>query len=125
MPLPGDEPGRLRRGSEPRSRGRVPRQGGLTPTGEARPRPIGGPMRRTPRIPSTPKTPRTLAAALAALALAAGLGLAGCGGSAPPTSNATATGTAADTFPVTVGPLTLTERPDRIVVLTPSLTETV
>jgi iron complex transport system substrate-binding protein len=80
-------------------------------------------MRRTPRITSTPKTPRTLAAALAALALA--VGLAGCGGSAPPTSNATATGTAADTFPVTVGPLTLTERPDRIVVLTPSLTETV
>src|SRR6185503_2665027 len=79
-------------------------------------RPIGGPMRRTPRTPSI---------LAAALALAVGLAIAGCGGSASPTSTATATGTPTDTFPVTVGPLTLTERPARIVVLSPSLTETV
>jgi iron complex transport system substrate-binding protein len=68
------------------------------------------------------RTPRILAAAFAALALTVGLG--GCG-SASPTSPATATGATADTFPITVGPLTLTERPERIVVLSPSLTETV
>jgi iron complex transport system substrate-binding protein len=71
----------------------------------------------------TPRTPTILAAALAALTLAVGLGVGGCGGPAAPTSNATATGTPVDTFPVTVGPLTLTERPERIVVLSPSLTE--
>jgi iron complex transport system substrate-binding protein len=76
-------------------------------------------MRRTPR------TPRLLVAASAALALVVGLGLVACGGSASPTSNATATGTPTDTFPVTVGPLTLAKRPERVVVLSPSLTETV
>jgi iron complex transport system substrate-binding protein len=77
-------------------------------------------MRRTPK---PPRTARILAAAFAALALV--VGLAGCGGSASPTAPATTAGASADTFPVTVGPLTLTERPARIVVLSPSLTETV
>src|SRR5688500_15433782 len=66
-------------------------------------------MRRTPRILT----------ALVALTLAAS----GCGST--PTTTPTPTGSPADTFPVTVGGLTLTERPDRIVVLSPSLTESV
>jgi len=67
------------------------------------------------------RTPRILSAVIAALALA----VAGCG-SKPGAPAATATGSpGADTFPVTVGALTLAERPDRVVILSPTLTEMV
>jgi iron complex transport system substrate-binding protein len=65
------------------------------------------------------RTPRILTATLVALTLA----VAGCGST--PSATPTPTGSPGDTFPVTVGGLTLSERPDRIVVLSPSITETV
>jgi iron complex transport system substrate-binding protein len=66
------------------------------------------------------RTPRIIAAALVALTFV----VAGCG-STPANPTPSASGTSADVFPVTVGPLTLTDRPDRIVVLSPALTEMV
>jgi len=72
-------------------------------------------MRRTPRTLRTAIT----AAGLAALALVlAGAGVAAAATPAP-------TASSGDTFPVTVGPLTLTARPEKIVVLSPTLTEMV
>jgi iron complex transport system substrate-binding protein len=67
------------------------------------------------------RTPRILAATFAALALVV---VGGCG-STPGNPTPSASATSADVFPVTVGPLTLTDQPDRIVVLSPSLTEMV
>ncbi|MEU8655456.1 ABC transporter substrate-binding protein [Actinoplanes philippinensis] len=63
---------------------------------------------------------RLLTAAIAASALF----LTGCAGDDPqPTVTTTTSGAAAAAYPVTVGAVTLTERPDRIVSLSPTATE--
>jgi iron complex transport system substrate-binding protein len=64
------------------------------------------------------RTPSVLVAALA-------LAVAGCTSSGSPQATTSPTASSADTFPVTVGGLTVSQRPSRIVVLSPTLTEMV
>jgi iron complex transport system substrate-binding protein len=65
----------------------------------------------------TRRTPRLLAALLASAALA----LAGCAADDP--GSAPSPGASGASYPVTVGPLTLDKRPEKIVVLGPTATE--
>lgn len=66
------------------------------------------------------RTPAFLAAALAAAALALG----GCADPAADRTDPAATASAGSGFPVTVGTLTLDKRPEKIVSLAPTATET-
>ncbi|RKN48357.1 ABC transporter substrate-binding protein [Micromonospora endolithica] len=65
------------------------------------------------------RTPRLFAATLAVAALALGA----CAEKTSDTPTATGSASAAATFPVTVGSLTLAERPEKIVSLSPTATE--